>query len=184
MRSIVPALTLLLSACSLDFANSHFDRWCDGSPCDWTVEAGEVRPVATWHEADRAAELIGPDVRMSQDRYRDEEVMEEGSEYLVAESCLVIRANADGGVGPQLHVELDLGDDGSVEHSAPVTSDDYQPEELTVRLPAYDLGLDDSWYRIRVVKTGSGRAVLAELSTWERPVTQCPDAAPLGATTW
>jgi len=167
MRATIPALALALVACgSTHTENSSFDEWCEGDPCGWTVEAGEVRPVSTWHEEDKAAELVGPDVRMSQLLWRDEEL---------PEACLDVTALADVGEGPTLHVELDIRDDGVVDHVEPITSDEFTRETFALRLPPFELGSDDEWFRLRIVKTGAGRAVLAELAAHQQGAS-CPDA--------
>lgn len=40
--------------------------WCGEELCDWTLEAGELRPVVSWHEGEPAVELVG-DTRLARE---------------------------------------------------------------------------------------------------------------------
>src|ERR1041385_4079047 len=43
-----------------------FDLWCGAALCAWKIERGDVRRVATWHEADAGVELVDPDTAIEQ----------------------------------------------------------------------------------------------------------------------
>ena len=47
-------------------ATPGFDLWCGDELCAWKLERGEVKRVATWHEADAGVELVGSDAAIEQ----------------------------------------------------------------------------------------------------------------------
>ncbi len=124
--------------------NPSFDAWEGENLLAWEIEAGEVRKVSTWHKGDYGVELVGEEVALSQ---------------LVTEhfECLHFDLLADVD-GPQVFVELDFFDDGSIEHQERVAGVDFAPVRFRVAMPP--------WYesvRFRIHKQGDGRAVLAQV---------------------
>lgn len=122
-----------------------FDMWCGDQLCAWVIEKGDVQRVSTWHRSDYGAELIGSDVAISQ---------------LVSTrvSCFHFALQADKDEGVELGLEMDFLDDGSVEYSHPLPSNDYSLVEYNINAP--------TWYdkvRFRITKKGPGRAVVAQV---------------------
>lgn len=125
--------------------NPGFDLWCGDALCAWTVEAGSVRRVPTWHRSDFGAELVGGEVVLSQLAH-------------TSATCFVIELQAQRDPGVELGLELDFLGDGTTDHAIPVTSQDWVPVSFKLTAP--------SWYqnvRFVVRKRGSGRAVLAHV---------------------
>lgn len=130
------------------FDNPGFDLWCGNELCAWTVDKGKIRRVPTWHRSDYGAELLGDPVVISQ-----------LSPITSADTnCLDFRLQADLDQGVSLVLEMDFLDDGSVEYSHPLASDDWIPASYKITPP--------SWFdkvRCIVRKRGSGRAVLTQI---------------------
>lgn len=149
-------------SCSGDLlGDPSFDLWCGGDLCSWEVEVGEVQKVATWHAADSGAALVGGVVALSQHSDAD----------AADADCIRFSLTADVDPGAQLSVEMDFFDDGSVEVSHPLVSDDFESVSYTVRPPDRFEGI-----RFRVRKVGEARAVLAQIRAQAVDRTECPDA--------
>jgi hypothetical protein len=131
--------------------NTGFDLWCGDSLCTWTVEAGDVQRVPTWHEKDLAADLIGSYVAISQPLSLD------GRTCLEIDTLSATEANA------QLSLEADFGDDGTVDWSGPISSaPDWASDSITIPTPSAAPSV-----RVRLTKTGDGRAQIAQLVVWD-----------------
>jgi hypothetical protein len=143
-----------------------FDIWCGDELCSWDVEKGEVRKVATWHDGDPGVDLVGDEAAISQ----------------LADSppvdCLRFSLVADVSEDATVTLEMDLGDDGTVEYERSIPTSHWAELTYLVELE----GEDD--IRLRLRKTGPGRAVLAQIRAVDNPecggeaVTTVP---PLGA---
>ncbi len=131
--------------------NTGFDLWCGDSLCTWTVEAGDVQRVATWHEKDLAADLVGSYVAISQRLNLDYDY------------CLEVDTLANVESSAQLTIEADYDDDGIVDWTGPVRSaEGWASDSITLGHKAFAATV-----RVRVVKTGDGRAQLAQLVVWD-----------------
>lgn len=122
-----------------------FDLWCGNELCSWTVEQGDVQRVPTWHRSDFGVELVGDPVVLSQ-------VSEKQAD------CFHFRVQADVEPGVSLKLEMDFLDDGKVDFSQHLPSDNWIPSEYDVTPPA--------WYdKVRFVirKSGAGRAVVSTI---------------------
>jgi len=152
--------------------DSGFDIWCGATLCKWQVESGEIRPAPTWHSQDLGVELVGPEVALSQTLAVDQREA----------PCLHFSVLAD--VEDPVTVTLAVSYDGvpAPEQTQRLTTGTWTP--IKYRLPTatyfHSLGLT-------LHKTGSGRAVLAQLqaaSSSDCPATPPPGptARPAGAT--
>lgn len=162
MRVTAAALVSLgaVSSCEGDLiGDPSFDLWCGDTLCGWEVELGEVRPVATWHHADKGAELVGGIVAISQASDADDG----------AASCIRFSLTADVDAGAQLSIEVDFQDDGTVEVSHPMQSDDYREVTYTIATPERWEGV-----RFRVRKLGEARAVLGQVRAQAVDDVECP----------
>lgn len=149
-------------SCSGDLiGDPSFDLWCGDDLCAWEVEVGDVEKVSTWHPSDSGASLVGGVVAISQ--YSDARSGDA--------DCIRFSLTADVDPGAQLSVEMDFYDDGSVEVSHPMASDDYQEVSYTVTAPD-----DYEGIRFRVRKVGEARAVLAQIRAQAVDGTECPEA--------
>ena len=154
------ALGLLASCDPPDILDdASFDVWCGDELCSWEVEEGDVEKVATWHSRDLGVGLVGAAVALSQ-----------RSEITNQVDCIRFEMLAEVDPGVSLTLEMDFLDDGTVEYSAPLGSDDYQPVTYTVTPPRWFEGV-----RVRVRKAGEGAAVIAQLRATEAPASECPD---------
>lgn len=125
-----------------------FDFWCGNRLCAWNLEYGSVQRVPTWHRSDFGVSLIGPKVSLWQDI----------DASATSVQCLEITLQADTDEGVELALTFDFFKDGSVEYSHPLVSDDYRTVTYKLKAPSY---FDD--LRLRIVKTGAGRAVLTRV---------------------
>lgn len=125
--------------------DTGFDIWCGDKLCAWTVESGDIKRVPTWHRSDFGVELVGDFVALSQVATKKASCLE-----------VALQANADEGVS--LTLELDFFDDGKVDYVQPLLSDNWQTARHNITPPTYYEGL-----RVRVVKRGAGRAVIARI---------------------
>ena len=129
--------------------NPGFDIWCgDNELCGWEVEAGEVARVSTWHERDYGVRLQGDPAIISQ--------VQDLTHWDA--TCYVVDLVADADDGADLTLELDFFDDGSADVSHPIPADNWKHVHYDLSTPAWYQGV-----RFRVVKTGSARAVVAQI---------------------
>lgn len=131
--------------------NPMIDRWCGDRPCAWEV-SGRVQRVGTWHTDDYAVELLGRNTTLSQ---RNATVDADQA------TCLGFSMIADVSRSAKLFVELDFLDDGVVDFSQQMPETHWERRTFLIATP--------SWYegvRFIVRKSGSGRAVLAELRAY------------------
>ena len=63
---LVVASQMGATKCGQVLRDPGFDLWCGDELCAWKVERGDVKRVATWHEADAGVELVGGDVAIEQ----------------------------------------------------------------------------------------------------------------------
>ncbi len=151
-------------SCSGDLlGDPSFDLWCGDTLCNWEVEAGRVEKVATWHPSDAGASLVGGVVAISQ--YADATARDA--------DCIRFDLTGDVDEGVQLSIEMDFYDDGIVEVSHPMTTDDYQEVSYVVTAPDQFDGI-----RFRIRKVGDGRAVLAQVRARAVEQTSCPADPP------
>lgn len=155
------AAFLLLSAQSCDpiIEDSGFDIWCDGEPCRWEVEQGDVAQAPTWHKRDHGVELLGDPAAISQLQM----------ESHITVDCIRFDLLADIEETASVVLEMDFYDDGEVEFSQIIPTSDWAPLSYVVTPPA-----KFEMIRFRIRKTGSGRAVLADITAED---TRCTNVA-------
>jgi len=156
-RKACVALVLLGAALSLGgwsscepslTADPSFDLWCGEQLCAWRLEAGEVRRVATWHPADAGVELHGDPAAISQ-------LLAIASREV---SCLRFETLAQIDADASVSLEMDFLDDGLVDYHVPVAGNEWAAVLYLVTPPTWYQGV-----RLRLRKSGPGRAVLAHL---------------------
>jgi hypothetical protein len=125
-----------------------FDLWCGKTLCAWQVDAGSVRRVATWHRSDFGVELMGDPVQISQ-----------LSKITSSDTtCLLFELQADRDDSVRLQIQMDFLDDGIIDYSHDLVTDDWRQAEYRVGTPKWFDGV-----RFIVRKTGAGEAVLAHI---------------------
>ena len=146
------ACLIVLAACDGGdlISNPMVDRWCGERPCAWDVPQGRVKRVGTWHTDDYAVELLGEDTILSQGSRLH------GEEGLHLSMIALVESEA------QLYVELDFGDDGSVEFSERIRASFWERRGACVAIPS---GYDGD-IRFILRKQGPGRTVVANLSAF------------------
>ena len=168
--------------CGQIIDDAGFDLWCGPNLCAWQVEAGSIRRVATWHEADAGVELLGAEAKISQLT----EVNDRDG------TCVRFDMVADLDDSVDLRLQMDVWGDGTYEYDERIPASDWRALSYLVRMPAtYD------HVRFRLSKRSSGRAVLAnigaeiagELECTTPPLVVTPPAmlgpsAPSAPTSW
>ena len=146
-------LAIVLPACRSGelLQTDDFQKlWCGERLCRWTVDAGEVRRVTTWHELDPEVGLSGPLARLSRI-----DAVPAG-----AKLCAVIEVDVGELADNRLRLEVDLADDGTVELSQPLErggNQTYQEgEPLAARFP--------EWYPVWPIAGTPGPATSARVS--------------------
>ncbi len=137
------------SSCGEDILQDPgFDLWCGDQLCSWEVEEGSVERVATWHEKDEGASLVGERVAISQTS--DITHLDVG--------CIYFSMIVDADPGATVSLELDFMDDGSAEYSHELPAEGWENIGYHITPPAWYQGV-----RFRIRKVGDERAVVAQL---------------------
>jgi len=143
--------------------NNGFDLWCGDTLCYWAVDKGSIAPAPTWHSEDKAVDMIGNAVAISQySRITDDD-------YTCIEFELL------GNIEPSatVHIEMDIFGDGSVEWRQPLPASVWSRYSYLVRLPNRYEGI-----MFRITKDGPGRALLAQIVA-KTGAGQCAGMTPL-----
>ena len=158
--------------CGNAIADPGFDLWCGDSLCDWKVERGTIQRVPTWNDGDPGVELVGDDVAIEQ---LSPVASTDGT-------CIEFDLIANIDLDAMVTLDVDIFDDGSVDHSVLLPSAPWQ--SLAYKLPIIGVyrGI-----RFELAKQGTGHAVLAQIGA--KVVADCSDVfipitpapAPLGA---
>jgi hypothetical protein len=162
-------MSLGVAACDCDTGFPElflddFERACDASPCDWAVEAGSARRVATFHPAEHGLEL-GPGTRLSR---------APGAILLVTEAPgqpadrLQVLIDCEPDTGLLLTAEVALEDDAVVALEARVEAAIAHAGDGRLRLVRVPLaGAEDPvegvLQRLRLTVEGEGRCVIDDL---------------------
>jgi hypothetical protein len=149
MRSkFVVLLTGLLAGC-----------WGDGGPhlygtpgciefsCLWQTEAGSIEEVGSWHKAAKAYRLVGTPARITRKVDASLPV------------CMEIDLTANVARDAQLELQLDFGDDGSIDSRVQVG-----PGEWTRRLYYVRTPLSARHLRTYIAKQGPGEAAIEHIA--------------------
>jgi hypothetical protein len=151
------------SSCDQDLlGDPGFDMWCGDTLCAWDIEEGKVEKVATWHEKDQGASLVGSAVAISQLSEADSDGLD----------CIRFELVAEVQDGAHLTLEMDFMDDGVVEYSHPLVTNDWENVAYTVTPPETFAGV-----RFRIKKSGDARAVIAQVRALSVPADECGDDA-------
>jgi hypothetical protein len=153
--------------------NTGFDLWCGEELCAWTVEAGEVERVPTWHDRDYAADLIGDDVVLTQRAEVDSGACG-GLLFGPPPSpdqplTLSLLANVESGA--TITFEVDYDEDGTVEYSQSISA--FGPEWVADGGTLYPPPRRDPasaaprFALFRLQKQGSARALIAQIVVWD-----------------
>jgi hypothetical protein len=174
MTKYIPTALLVLVAgsqlgatdCGQVIRDSGFDLWCGDSLCAWKVERGGVQKVPTWSEGDPGVELIGGDVAIEQLT----PVASSDTYGYCIEFDLI--ANVDEQAEVLLNIDLD--GDGTIEHTERIATSKWQPISFLLPIQGSYDGI-----RFEIAKTGSGKAVLAQIQA--QTTTDCGGLASIQA---
>jgi hypothetical protein len=134
--------------CGQIIDDSGFDLWCGAELCEWQVESGQIRKVATWHEGDDGVELVVADTKISQ--------LTEVTNF--DGTCVRFEMVADLDEAVDVRLQMDVWGDGTYEYDERIPSSDWRHLGYLVRMPdTYD------GVRFRLYKRGEGHAVLANI---------------------
>jgi hypothetical protein len=148
--------------CGQIIKDPGFDLWCGDHLCSWKVEKGNAERVPTWHEGDDGVSMIGDDVLITQLT----PVTSHDSTCIEFKMLTNIDINAD------VHLQFDVFGDGTVDYDQPIPTASWAPVSYEVSIPAPWNGLE-----FRLVKKGSGQAVLAEIQANTVDASMCGAAA-------
>jgi hypothetical protein len=142
---------LIAVACTSELvSDSTFDAWCGDRLCSWKVDAGSVAHAKTWHSGDDGIELVGSPSAISQ-------IIRPQTQHLELQIVADFEPNAD------VAIELDIGDDGTLDYSNVIPAGPpWSLQSMVIDLP----GPADPT-RLRIHKRGSGRARIGRLSLQE-----------------
>jgi hypothetical protein len=93
-----------------DFQPRSQRLWCGEQLCEWSVIEGQAAKTTSWHDRDPGVRLSG--ARASLSRLTRVDAPEAGAQP----PCLWFQLEAHTDEGTSLRLQVDLGDDGSVEH--------------------------------------------------------------------
>lgn len=134
--------------CGQIIDDAGFDLWCGDHLCQWQLEAGAIRKVATWHEGDAGVELLGSEAKISQ--------LTDVNSF--DGTCVRFEMVADLDDSVDVRLQMDVWGDGTYEYDERIPASDWRALSYLVRLPASYDGV-----RFRLYKRGAGRAVLANI---------------------
>lgn len=131
-----------------------FRLWCGEVLCDWKLDSGSVKRVATWHPNDYGVEFTDTPTEISQEST-------EGSD------CMEFTAVANVDAGSQMKILVDFNLDGTPEFESRIAATNYREAKILIRGPENFTNT----IRFTIRKDGQGQAVLAEIRL--RRVTTC-----------
>jgi hypothetical protein len=143
-----------------------FDLWCGEELCSWKVLRGEVERAATWHEKDSGVRLLGTDSAIGQLTPVDSG---DGT-------CILFSLLADVSDRAEAALDLDIGGDGSIEHSERFSTGAWHPLK-------YALNIQPPYRGIRFIirKAGTGTAVVAQIDADIVDDAECEGFTPIAA---
>jgi hypothetical protein len=158
-RTAALAALLVLAGGCFDLVDDYsFQLWCGDVLCAWDLEEGRIERAPTWHEADYGVSFVGDPAAISQ-------LVPESNLYV---GCMRFEAITAVDSDAEVRLELDFEDDGSVELERTLERADWENTLFYVNPPiAY------AQVRIRLVKYGEGRAVVARLRVRDASPGQC-----------
>jgi hypothetical protein len=122
MKAVFPVLLILVFACDKygPWPSDSQRLWCGDKLCRWSVETGQARPEATWSTLDPDVRLSGTLARLSR-----LDPIPTGIPL-----CVQFGLNVNTPAGTSVRLDVDLGDDGSVEKSYPLAFGTNSAREL------------------------------------------------------
>ena len=172
---LVAASQIGATDCGQAIKDPGFDLWCGDTLCAWTVERGAITKVPTWNEGDPGVSLDGDDVAIAQ-----------VSPVAASDGgCIELDMIANVDDSAQVAINFDVYDDGTIDNSQRIPTSSWQPVSFVIDVDS------DAWsgMKFEITKTGSGQAVLAQISATVLDASQCsgfapivPASIPLGAT--
>ncbi|MFO0695368.1 MAG: hypothetical protein U0230_17525 [Polyangiales bacterium] len=142
------ALALASASCDEIVDDSSFQLWCGDVPCEWTIEEGSVARAPTWHDDDYGVSLVADPTAISQ-------LVPNRRLY---QGCIRFELISYVEKGSELRLELDFEDDGTRELDRTLDRANWNTDVFYVGSPP---GYGS--VRIRLVKYGPGRAIVAQL---------------------
>jgi hypothetical protein len=161
MKGVLAILVVLVAACEEygPWPGSSQRLWCGDKLCRWSVEAGQAHPEPTWSTLDADVRLSGTNARLSR-----LDTIPTGIPL-----CAQFGLNVDAPASTRVRLDIDLGDDGTVEKSYPLVygSNSAREVEPLFRYPgSHSAGplpgspTTTSSARLHLVKEGPDDAVL------------------------
>jgi hypothetical protein len=123
-----------------------FRDWCGSALCAWHLDTGQVRPEPTWNTNDPGVGFVETPTQISQATQES------------AARCLLFTSVADLDPLADVTLSVDFNSDGSIEYTGPLGAARWDQVQQEITAPEAYQGI--TFY---VRKSGSGRAVLAEI---------------------
>lgn len=142
------SLGLLLGACGENTFEFNLVNWCGESLCGWQIDAGRIERAPTWHPDDPGASMVGDPTSMA----KLVPVAE------LVRGCMRFTTLCAVDDEAELWIEFDFDDDGTIEFRRTLAGPAWDPLYFTVNSP-----VEFSSLRVRLVKYGSGEAVIARI---------------------
>jgi hypothetical protein len=162
---LVAASQVGATDCGQAIKDPGFDLWCGDTLCSWTVERGAITKVPTWNEGDPGVSLDGDDVAIAQ-----------VSPVAASDGgCIELDMIANVDDSAQVAINFDVYDDGTIDNSQRIPTSSWQPMSFVIDVDS------DAWsgMKFEITKTGSGQAVLAQISATVLDASQCSGFAPI-----
>lgn len=123
--------------------------WCGDSLCGWKVAHGRISRTGTWNEEDPGVSLDEPGTAIEQF------VSLQGA-------CVRFDLISDVAEGAEAELRVDIHGDGSIERSFALPTTRWRPVSYRFAVPPEEVAI-----RFEIIKHGTGRAVVARMSTNE-----------------
>ena len=144
--------------CGQVIKDPGFDLWCGDRLCDWKIEKGDAQRVPTWHDGDDGVEMVGDDVLITQ-----QTAVNSGDG-----TCIEFSMLTDVALDADVRLQFDVFGDGTIDYEQRIPTATWAPVSYLVKIPAPYNGI-----QFRLLKKGSGQAVLAEIKAQTHDPADC-----------
>jgi len=127
-----------------------FRDWCGASLCSWTTDFGQIARVPTWDAEDFGVSFLDNGTMGTQ---VSQVTMENQA------TCILFTSVGDIAPDAQMTISVDFDNDGTIDHTAPLGSANWETVQTQITAPARYQGIT-----FHLKKNGTGTAILAEMA--------------------